>query len=231
MRTTDTETLIRELADRTPPVQPLARPGVRAAAWLAIAVPAALLAVVMMTGRGDWVSRLLMPRVISEEIFALATGILAAIAAFASVVPGYDRRVLFLPLVPLALWLGGLGQGSVRDWLQLTSQGFSMQSEWVCLPATILAGAVPAIAMAVMLRRGAPLTPRLSTLLGGLAAAGLGNLGVCVTHHAYGSVLVLVWHVSIVLLLTMIVGSAGRRLLNWQSLVELTRRAATGVTQ
>jgi hypothetical protein len=231
MRTTDTETLIRELADRTPPVEPLARPGIRAAAWLAIAVPAALLAVVMMTGRGDWVSRLLMPRVISEEIFALATGILAAIAAFASVVPGYNRKILLLPVVPLALWLGGLWQNSVRDWLQLTSQGFSMQSEWVCLPAMIMAGAVPAVAMAVMLRRGAPLTPRLSALLGGLAAAGLGNLGVCVTHHAYGNVRVLVWHVSIVLLLTMVVGSVGRRLLNWQSLVEQARRAAMGVTQ
>ena len=231
MRTTDTETLIRELADRTPPVEPLARPGMRAAAWLAIAVPAALLVVVMMTGRGDWVSRLLMPRVISEEIFALATGVLAAIAAFASVVPGYNRRGLFLPLVPLALWLGGLGQSGVRDWLQLTSRGFSMQSEWVCLPATMMAGAVPAIVMAVMLRCGAPLTPRISALLGGLAAAGLGNLGVCVTHHAYGNVLVLVWHVSIVLLLTIVVGSAGRRLLNWQSLIEQTRRSATGVTQ
>jgi hypothetical protein len=221
----DTETLIRELADRIPPVQPLARPGVRAAAWLAIAVPAALLVVVMMTGRGDWVSRLGMPRVISEEIFALATGILAAIAAFASVVPGYNRRVLFLPLVPMALWLGGLGQSSVRDWLQLTVYGFSMQSEWVCLPATIMAGAVPAIAMAVMLRRGAPLTPRLSALLGGLAAAGLGDLGVCVTHHAYGNVLVLVWHLSIVAALTVIAGSAGRHVLSWRSLVEQARRA------
>jgi hypothetical protein len=231
MRITDTETLIRELADRIPRVQPLARPGVRAAAWLAIAVPSALVVVVVMPGRGDWVSRLLMPRVIGEEIFALSTGILAAIAAFASVVPGYNRRVLFLPLVPPTLWLGGLGQSSVRDWLQLTLRGFSMQSEWVCLPAMIMAGAVPAIAMAVMLRRGAPLTPRLSALLGGLAAAGLGNLGVCVTHHAYGNVLVLVWHVGIVMALTIIVGSAGRRLLSWQSLVERTRRAATGVAR
>ncbi len=157
----------------------------------------------------------------------LATAILAAIAAFASVVPGYNRRVLLLPLVPLILWLGGLGQSSVRDWLQLSSHGFSMRSEWACLPATLLAGVVPAIAMAVMLRRGAPLTPRLSALLGGLAAAGLGNLGVCVTHHAHGNVLVLVWHVGIVVALTLMVGSAGRRVLNWQSLVERTRRAAT----
>jgi hypothetical protein len=78
-----------------------------------------------------------------------------------------------------------------------------------------------------MLRRGAPLTPRLSVPLGGLAAAGLGNLGVCVTHHAYGNVLVLVWHVSIVVALTVIVGSAGRHVLSWQSVVEQTRRAVT----
>src|SRR5258708_39237413 len=113
MRTTDTDTLIRDLAGRTSRVQPLARPGMRAATWLAIAVPSALLVMVMMPGHRDWVSRLLLPRVISEEAFALSTGILAAIAAFASVVPGYNRKVLFLPLVPLALWLGGLGQGSV----------------------------------------------------------------------------------------------------------------------
>ncbi len=231
MRSTDTETLIRELAGQPSRVQPLARPAVRAATWLAIAVPSALLVMVMMPGHRDWVSRLLLPRVIGEEAFALSTGILAAIAAFASVVPGYNRKVLFLPLVPLALWLGGLGQSTVRDWLQLASQGFSMRSEWVCLPATIMAGAVPAIAMAVMLRRGAPLTPRLSSLLGGLAAGGLGNLGVCVTHHTYGNVLVLAWHLGIVVALTLIVGSAGRRLLNWQALVERTRRVATGVTR
>jgi hypothetical protein len=60
-----------------------------------------------------------------------------------------------------------------------------------------------------------------------VSPAGLGNLGVCVTHHAYGNVLVLVWHAGIVVALTTIVGAAGRRLLNWQSLVEQTRRAAT----
>ena len=215
----DTDTLIRELAERSQPVRSLAPPWVRAAAWLAIAVPSALLVVIMMPGRGDWVSRLLMPRVIGEEVFALATGILAAIAAFASTVPGYNRNVLFLPLVPLVLWLGGLGQSSVRAWFQLTSQGFSMRSEWVCLAATIMAGAGPAIAMAVMLRRGAPLTPRLSVLLGGLAVAGLGNLGVCVTHHAYSNVLVLVWHVGIVVVLTGLVGSTGRYLLSWRAIV------------
>jgi len=224
----ETEALIADLAGRNRPVRPLARPWVRATLWLAIALPSALLVMVTITTHGDWTSRLLLRRVIGEEVFALSTGLLAAVAAFTSVVPGCNRRVLLLPLVPLLLWLGGLGQSSVREWLQLTSQGFgfSMRSEWVCLPATIMAGAVPAIAMTVMLRRGAPLTPRLSFLLGGLAAAGLGNLGVCVTHHPYGNMFVVVWHLAIVVALTVISGSVGRHLLNWQSLVEPVTRSA-----
>jgi hypothetical protein len=229
MTSIETEALIADLAGRHRRVRPLARPWVRATLWLAIALPSALLVMVTITTHGDWTSRLLMRRVVGEEIFALSTGFLAAVAAFTSVVPGSNRRVLLLPLVPLLLWLGGLGQSSVREWLQLTSQGFSMRSEWVCLPATIMAGAVPAIAMTVMLRRGAPLTPRLSLLLGGLAAAGLGNLGVCVTHHPYGNMFVVVWHVGIVVGLTVISGSVGRRLLNWQSLVEPMTRAAAVV--
>jgi hypothetical protein len=229
MTLSETEALIADLAGRNRPVRPLARPWVRATLWLAIALPSALLVMVTITTHGDWTSRLLLRRVIGEEVFALSTGLLAAVAAFASVVPGSNRRVLLLPLVPLLLWLGGLGNGSVREWLQLTSQGFSMRSEWVCLPATIMAGAVPAIAMTVMLRRGAPLTPRLSLLLAGLAAAGLGNLGVCVTHHPYGNMFVVVWHVAIVVALTVISGSVGRRLLNWRSLVEPMTRAAAVV--
>ena len=48
MRTTDTETLVRQLTGRRAAVRPLARPVVRAAAWLAMAVPSALVVVVMM---------------------------------------------------------------------------------------------------------------------------------------------------------------------------------------
>jgi hypothetical protein len=39
-------------------------------------------------------------------------------------------------------------------------------------------------------------------------------------------VFVLVWHVSIVVVLAVIVGSAGGRVLNWQPIIEQTRRAA-----
>jgi hypothetical protein len=51
-----------------------------------------------------WQGRLFWPasdgRFGVEEVAALATAITAAGAAFASVVPGYDRRWLLLPVVP-----------------------------------------------------------------------------------------------------------------------------------
>lgn len=139
-------------------------------------------------------------------------------------VPGYNRKVLALPLVPLAFWLGALGQGGVREWLQLEPHGFSFQVEWFCLPAMATVGAVPAIVMAIMLRRGAPLTPRVSVALGGLAAAGLGNVGVCLSHRAFSGVLVMVWHVSAMFLLSMLAACVARYLLHWPSTIERTRR-------
>src|SRR5215471_2432514 len=65
----------------------------------------------------------------------------------------------------------------VEDWIHFGPDGLSLQPDWFCFPAIVLVGAVPAIAMAVMLRRGAPLTPHITSALGGLAAAGLGNFG------------------------------------------------------
>jgi ABC-type uncharacterized transport system permease subunit len=47
----------------------------------------------------------------------------AAFAAFCSVVPGFDRRMLLLPLGPLALWIASVGHGCVQDWLQFGAGG------------------------------------------------------------------------------------------------------------
>jgi hypothetical protein len=70
--------------------------------------------------------------------------------------------------------------------------------------------------MAVMLRRGAPLTPKITTALGGLAAAGLGNFGLRLFHPQDSSLMVLVWQMGSVLLLTLLCGMAGRLLLRWR---------------
>jgi hypothetical protein len=69
--------------------------------------------------------------------------------------------------------------------------------------------------MAMMLRRGAPLTPRLTAALGGLAAAGLGNLGICLFHPHDSNLVMLVWHCGTVLVLAALAGAAGGQLLQW----------------
>jgi len=166
------------------------------------------------------------PRFLVEQIAALLTAITAAAAALATTIPGFDRRIVLFPVLPLALWLGSLGQGCLQDWIELGPGGLSLRPDWICFPAIVLVGAAPAIVMAVMLRRGAPLTPHLSAALGGLAAAGLGNFGLRLFHPQDASLMVLVWQFGTVFVLSAAAAWAGRYLLNWGSLVGTTRKAS-----
>jgi hypothetical protein len=224
--TMDTERLIERMAATVEPVRPLARPWIRTAAWLLVAIPYVALVVFVVSPRADLISKALEWRYVIEQLAALATAITAATAAFATVIPGYDRKFLFLPALPLAIWLGSLGDGCVEDWIHLGPDGLSLQPDWSCFPAIVVVGAVPAIAMAVMLRRGAPLTPHVTSALGGLAAAGLGNFGLRLFHSQDVSLMVLVWQVGAVCMLAVMAALAGRYLLNWRSIVTATGRSA-----
>jgi hypothetical protein len=221
--TTDTEKLIERLAEAAEPVRPLSHPWMRTAAWLLVAIPYVALVVLVVSPRADLLTKALEWRYLVEQLAALATGITAAIAAFATVIPGYDRKFLFLPALPLAIWLGSLGEGCVQDWIRFGPDGLSLQPDWFCFPAIVLVGAVPAIAIAVMLRRGAPLTPHVTAALGGLAAAGLGNFGLRLFHSQDASLMVLVWQVGTVFILTAMAAWAGRYLLNWRSITATAR--------
>jgi hypothetical protein len=227
----ETDDLIRRLAETSGPVLRLPAPAVRAAVWFALAIPYVGLVVLVMLPRSDLATKVSEPAYLIEQLAALATGITASLAAFASVVPGSDRRILIMPAFPFALWLGSLGLGCIQSWFQFGAEGLSLHPDWYCFPAIILVGLVPAIAMALMLRRGAPLTPHVSTALGGLAAAGLGNFGLRLFHTQDASLMVLVWQVGTVVVLTIFAGSAGRLLLDWRFLTgDLRQRLSSHST-
>src|SRR5262245_59824348 len=121
----DTDTLIHQLAAEAVPVRRLLRPWARTLAWFAISLPfiAAVIGVMgtglhLMHGATDW-------QFLVEQLATLATAGTAAIAAFCSIVPGYDRRILLLPLAPLAIWLASLGEGCMRDWLHDGADGLA----------------------------------------------------------------------------------------------------------
>jgi hypothetical protein len=215
----ETNKLIQSLAADARPVRPLARPWMRTVMWLAIAVPYMALVVLVISPRADLLVKLTEAHFFVEQIAALATGVAAATAAFASTIPGYTRKVLLLPVLPLAIWLGSLGEGCLKSLWQYGLAGLSLQPDWFCLPAIMVVGAIPAVAMAIMLRRGAPLYPHLSAGFGTLAAAGLGNFGLRLFHPQDASLMVLVWQVGSVFFLTMLGCCAGRTILNWQSLI------------
>jgi hypothetical protein len=211
----ETGRLIEALAETAGPVRRLPRPWRRAVAWLLIALPYVALVVIVVSPRSDLFIKLLQPRFAIEQAAALATGIAAAVTAFATVIPGCDRKVLLFPILPAIVWLGSLGEGCIQQWLH---SGLLLQPDWFCFPAILLVGAIPAIVITVMLRRGAPLAPHLTAMLGGLAAAGLGNFGLRFFHPQDASLMVLVWQVGSVLVLTAFAGSAGRGLLDWRFL-------------
>jgi hypothetical protein len=221
---TKTEELIRSLGENLVPVRPLRHPWIRTAAWLVPSLSYVAVTVLIMSPRSDLLAKLLDARFVVEQLAALMTGILAAVAAFAMVVPGYSRRLFPLLLLPAAVWLGSLGRGCVQDWLQLGPRGLSLRPDWMCLPVIFFMGAVPAIVMAIMLRRGAPLAPHVTAALGGIAAAGIGNFGLRLSHPEDVSVMVLVWQVGTVCGLSVLSGWMGRYLLNWNSIASKSYR-------
>ena len=214
----ETDKFIESLAAAVRPVRPLASPWTRMVLWILVGLPYVALVVIVISPRADLLTKLTEARFLIEQGAALVTGIAAAIAAFASTIPGYDRKILLLPLPPLAVWLGSLGEGCLKTVWQFGLTGLSLQPDWFCLPAIMLVGAMPAVAMVIMLRQGAPLFPYLSAGFGALAAAGLGNFGLRLFHPQDASVMVLLWQFGSVFILTVLGGCAGRALLNWRSL-------------
>ena len=169
----------------------------------------------MMSPRDDLTVKLGEVRYLVDQAAALATAVTAAMAAFCLVVPGHNRKLVVLPVISLAIWLGSLGQGCLETWLQMDKQAWQLTPDWVCFPSIVIVGTVPALTMVAMLRQGAPMAPRLTITLGALAAAALGNFGLRLFHYQDASFMVLVWQFGSVAILSLLAAWAGRRILQW----------------
>ena len=188
---------------------------------LAISLPYVCAVVVMKPAAIDFLATI-DSRFAFEQTAILATALTAAIAAFASVIPGHHKKIYLLPLLPLAAWLASLGEGCASDWLRFGADGLQVRPDWECAPPAIFIGIIPAVTMVVMLRRGAPLAPRTSIALGALAVAALGNFGLRIFHIGDVSVMVLVWHFGALALISVLAGRIGRHVLNWRFVMAST---------
>jgi hypothetical protein len=212
----DTNKLIARLAADATPVRPLAAPWVRMLVWLAISLPYVAAVVLLMPPEVNLAQALRDKQFLVEQAATLATAVMAAIAAFGSVVPGYDRRLFLLPLAPLALWLASLGEGCVQDWLRAGADGLHVRADWDCLLPAALIAIIPAMAMVILLRRGAPLLPRVTLALAALAMAALANFALRLFHLGDLSIMVLFWHLGSAAVLSVIAAWFGPYVLRWR---------------
>ncbi len=212
----DTRDLIQQLSAEAAPVRRLPPPWRRAALWFAVTVPY-IAAVILLNAHGFDSLDEIDVRFLVEQGAILATAVAAAVAAFSSVVPGRTRAWLYAaPLVPLAVWVVSLGQGCVQDFIRLGSDGLQLGRDWLCARAALMAGVLPALAMVLMLRRGAPLTPRISVAYGVLAAAALTSFAVGIFHVGDVSINVLVWHFGALALVSLLASAVGRLVMPWR---------------
>jgi hypothetical protein len=212
-----TEDLIVGLAREARPVRRLFHPWLRATIWVA-ATTIYLAGIVLFMappGRLDWA--LVDPRFSFEQLAAGFVGLTAGAAAFVTVVPGYRRHVFMVPIAASILWIAIVAIGAVQDVLRYGPDGIFLQSDWSCVVAIVMTGAVPAVALVHMLRRGAPLTPRTTLVLATLSTAALANISACLVRPHDTSMIVLLWHGTTVLALCGVAAMLGRSVLKWPS--------------
>jgi hypothetical protein len=116
--------------------------------------------------------------------------------------------VRVLPAMSGAVWLAALLWNCWRDLQTWGTVGITSQTDWPCVVSIATGGAVLGGPMLLMLRRGAPLTPRTTALLGGVAALSFANIEACLTRPHTFTMTVLAWHgITIALAASLLRGS------------------------
>jgi hypothetical protein len=212
---TSTPQLIDALVERATPVARLSAPLARACRWLCFAAVVLALLAAAHGVRTDLVEHLRQPVFLVSLAAALATGVLAAIAAFMISLPDRSQWWISLPAPALAVWLSTIGYGCLTDWVSMDPSGVRLGETVRCF-ATLLLTSVPlSLAMLVMLRYAVLLRAKAVTLTGALAVAALTSFALSLDHDLDATVMILVWNLGTAALITAIGGLFGRKMFLW----------------
>jgi len=203
--------LISELVRDLEPVTPLPPPGTRALRWTLAAVVTGGLVIGVFGVRPDIVlASATIPFQAHMSLLALAA-LTAALAALTLAVPGEDlsqwRRALpVLAAMTWGVWVAAeLGLAVAAG----AATALHIDRGWHCITLAMAVGAVPAALLFWMVSRGAVLDGRKAAMFAGLAAAGVGALGVEIICPKIAPMHLFVWHVAPVLAWTVIAAVAG----------------------
>lgn len=213
-----TEQLIDELVRDLRPAPPLRPSWVRAGAWLLGAVGYLGLLTVLLTSSEDVAANGTSWRFVVPQVAAFLLAASAALAAFASTIPGASRRPLWLVGASTIIWAASLAGDAVQELGRTGGTALLEPHEWLCVVLTVGGGALPALGLAAMLRHGALMSPALTGALGVVAVASLANIAACVSHPHPSSAVILVWHGATIATLAALGAWAARRvhLASWK---------------
>jgi hypothetical protein len=212
---TNTPELIDALVECATPVRRLRPPLVRAGLWLALAGLVLVLLAIGHGVRSDLAERLHQPVFAVSIAAALATGILAAMAAFVVSLPDRSQWWLLLPAPALAVWVGTIGYGCLTDWVSIGPDGVHMGEALRCFATLVLTSVPLALALAVMLRYAALLRPGAVTLAGALAVAAITSSALSLLHDLDATMMILIWNLGTAALITALGSLFGRRMFMW----------------
>jgi hypothetical protein len=210
---TRTPDLIDALVECATPVRRLRPPLVRGALWLALAAFILALLAIGHGVRADLAERLHQPVFVVSIAAALATGALAAVAAFMVSLPDRSQWWLALPAPALAVWVGTIGYGCLTDWVVIGPDGVRFGETLRCFATLVLTSVPLAIALAVMLRYAALLRPGAVTLAGALAVAAITSSALSLFHDLDATMMILIWNLGTPALITGLGSLFGRRVL------------------
>jgi len=214
---TKTADLIDALVECAMPVRRLRPPLFRAALWLLFAALVLGLIAIAHGVRPDLAERLRQPLFVIGMFSALATGVLAAVAAFQISLPDGSRLWGLLPLPALALWVSTIGYGCLTNWVSMGPDGVHLGEAVRCF-ATLFMTSVPlSSAMLVMLRYAALLRPMEASVMGGLAVAAVTSFALSLFHELDATVMILVWNLGTAVLIAALASLFGRSMFAWMA--------------
>jgi hypothetical protein len=209
---TETQKVIDALVAGATPVRRLRPPLVRALSWLALAGAILVLLAIGHGVRSDLTGHLRQPVFVVSILAALATGVLAAIAAFMVSLPDRSQSWLLLPVPTLAVWIGTIGYGCLTDWVAIGPDGVHLGEALRCFATLVLTSVPLAIALAVMLRHAALLRPATATLMGALAVAAITSSALALMHDIDATAMILMWNLGTAAVIVALGGLFGSRL-------------------
>lgn len=211
----DTPDLIATLASDMKPVRRLQPPLVRALGWLGFA---ALLLAVIAVNRGirpDLADRLRETAFATRMAAALATGILAAIAAFVVSLPDRSKLWLLLPVPALVVWLSNVGYQCVTHWVVIGPEGVSPGEAVRCFSTLVLTGLPLSLLLCFMLRYAAVLQPAAAAITGSLGVGALTAVALSLFHTIDASAMILMWNVGTTAMFGALGAVFGRTAMEW----------------